>query len=66
MEQRSETGGMFTLASRYRRQVTRLYAYSWFGTKPSCAGFDAGLVNANGTPRKGYRVFKTRARAFPR
>jgi hypothetical protein len=57
---------MFTLARRYRRDVTRLYAYNWFGTKPSCKGFDAGLVNHNGTPRKGYATFKAQARRFTR
>lgn len=57
---------MFALARRYRRQVTRLYAYNWFGTRPACRGFDSGLVTWNGKPRKGYRVFKAQARSFTR
>jgi hypothetical protein len=57
---------MFTLARKYRRDVTRLYAYNWFGTKPSCKGFDSGLVNYNGTPRKGYKTFKAGAKSFAR
>jgi len=57
---------MFSLARRYRAQVSRLYAYNWFGTSPSCHGFDSGLVNAKGTPRKGYAVFKSQARHFTR
>jgi hypothetical protein len=57
---------MFTLARKYRRSVTRLYAYNYFGTKPSCTGFDSGLVNYQGKPRAGYRVFRSRARAFAR
>jgi hypothetical protein len=57
---------MFTLARKYRHSVTRLYAYNWFGTKPSCRGFDSGLVNYKGHPRKGYRVFKSGARSFTR
>lgn len=57
---------MFTLARKYRHQVSRLYAYNWFGTKPSCKGFDSGLVNSNGTPRKGYKTFKAGAAKFAR
>ena len=57
---------MFVLARKYRRQVKRLYAYNWFGTQPSCNGFDSGLVNYKGKPRKGYRVFKSNARRFTR
>lgn len=57
---------MFTVARRFRRSVTRLYAYNWFGTKPSCNGFDSGLVAHNGKPRKGYAVFKAGARSFVR
>jgi hypothetical protein len=57
---------MFVLARKYKRSVTRLYAYNYFGTKPSCHGFDSGLVAHNGKPRKGYRVFKAQARKFVR
>ncbi|MEO6496840.1 MAG: hypothetical protein ABIO51_05060 [Solirubrobacteraceae bacterium] len=57
---------MFKLARKYRRSVSRLYAYNWFGTKPSCTGFDSGLVAHNGKLRKGYRVFKREARGFAR
>jgi hypothetical protein len=57
---------MFTLARRYRRSVSRLYAYNFYGTKPSCRGFDSGLVNYRGKPRKGYKTFKAGARAFTR
>lgn len=57
---------MFKLARRYRRSVSRLYAYNWFGTKPSCRGFDSGLVAYNGKLRKGYRVFKREAGGFAR
>jgi hypothetical protein len=57
---------MFTLARKYRHQVSRLYAYNWFGTKPSCKGFDSGLVNHNGKVRKGYKTFKAGARSFAR
>jgi hypothetical protein len=57
---------MFALARKYRRSVTRLYAYNYFGPKPSCKGFDSGLVNHQGKPRQGYRVFKAQARRFTR
>lgn len=57
---------MFVLARKYRRQVSRLYAYNFYGTKPSCSGFDSGLVAFNGKRRKGYAVFKANARSFTR
>jgi hypothetical protein len=57
---------MFRLAKRYRRDVTRLYAYNFYGTKPSCNNFDSGLVAWNGKKRKGYKTFKTGARKFTR
>jgi hypothetical protein len=57
---------MFTLARKYRRSVSRLYAYNFYGTKPSCNGFDSGLLAHNGKRRKGYTVFKAGARSFAR
>lgn len=57
---------MFRLAKRYRRDVTRLYPYNFYGTKPACKNFDAGLVANNGKRRKGYKVFKAQARRFIR
>lgn len=57
---------MFSLARRYRNDVSRLYVYSWFGTRPSCGKFDAGLVNSNGTKRQGYTTLKTLARSYTR
>lgn len=57
---------MFSLARRYRAQVSRLYAYNYFAPKKACTGFDSGLVTSRGTPRKGYRVFLSNARRFTR
>jgi hypothetical protein len=48
---------MFSLASRYRSRIKRLYIYNWNGS-PRRARFDAGLVNPNGTPRPAYRLVK--------
>jgi hypothetical protein len=59
-------GYMFTLARTFRHDVSRLYVYNWFGTRPSCRTFDAGLVAFNGTPRRGYFTLKRRARSFIR
>jgi hypothetical protein len=48
---------MFTITKKYDRYIDRLYDYSYFGN--DCEErFDAGLVNANGTIRPGYTVFK--------
>jgi hypothetical protein len=55
---------MFRLARRYDRYLERLYAYNYFGA--GCAGFDAGLTNADGSLRPGYDVFRSKIRAFTR
>jgi hypothetical protein len=48
---------MFSLAKKFDRYVDRLYAYAYWGN--NCTErFDAGLVNENGTIRKGYTAFK--------
>jgi len=43
---------MFRLAASNKR-ITRLYIYNWYGNPPT-ARFDAGLVNADGSPRPAY------------
>jgi hypothetical protein len=60
----SATKYMFQLANRYdsrrsgnRSKLTRLYVYRWFG-EPAGARFDAGLVNADGSPRSALTQFK--------
>ena len=70
--QAKRTKYMFKLADKYdrrrsgmRSRITRLYNYQWTGVKRS-ARFDAGLVNANGSPRKAYRQFKRSARKYDR
>jgi Glycosyl hydrolase catalytic core len=60
----ARTKYMFRLAKTYskrragtRAKITQLYVYTWFGEARG-ARFDAGLVNANGTPRKAYSVVR--------
>jgi hypothetical protein len=60
----NRTKWMFKLANRYdsrqrglRSKVTQLLVYRWFGEASRSARFDAGLVNADGSPRKAYNVF---------
>lgn len=53
----SRTRFMFDLLKTYDKQIDRLYSYNWYGA--GCNGFDAGLVEANGTPRPAYGVFKS-------
>jgi hypothetical protein len=36
------------------------YVYSWFG-EPATARFDAGLMNADGSPRKAFSIVRTNA-----
>jgi hypothetical protein len=58
----------FSLASTYskrrrgyRSRTTRLYYYDYLGSERS-ARFDAGLVNPDGSPRKAYSTFLSKAR----
>jgi len=58
----------FSLASTYskrrsgnRSKITRLYYYQYTGADSS-ARFDAGLVNPDGSPRKAYKTFLSKAR----
>jgi hypothetical protein len=57
---------MFRLVRKYRRYVKRLYVFRFYGTKPSCGHFDAGLVNWDGSPRPAYRTFKRLAAGYIR
>jgi hypothetical protein len=64
----ARTKWMFKLTNRYdsrkrglRSKITQLFVYRWFG-EPRGARFDAGLVNASGSPRKAYRVFAKTAK----
>ena len=70
--QANRTKNMFRLAAAYdsrlsgfRSRVTRLYNYQWTGV-PRRFGFDAGLVNPNGSPRKAYKKFKNLAKRYDR
>lgn len=57
--QASRTKFMFDMIKTYDKDVERLYSYNWFGTKNGgCDGFDAGLVEADGTVRPAYSSFK--------
>jgi hypothetical protein len=61
--QANRTQYMFDLAKRFKADVKRLYDYNYYGTDCSTR-FDAGLVNANGSPRPAYDVFKTNLAKF--
>jgi hypothetical protein len=63
--QANRTQYMFDLAKRYRSEVKRLYSYNYYGTDCSTR-FDAGLVNANGSPRPAYTVFQRNLANFRR
>jgi hypothetical protein len=65
----ARTKWMLKLANRYdsrqrglRSKITQLFVYRWFGEASRSARFDAGLVNASGSPRPAYRVFAKAAR----
>jgi hypothetical protein len=64
----SRASYMFSLASKYskrrhgyRSKITRLYYYQYTGADTS-ARFDAGLVNPDGSPRKAYSTFLSKAK----
>ena len=63
--QGNRTQYMFDLAKRFRANVSRLYIYNYYGTDCSTR-FDAGLVNANGTPRPAYDVVAENLSKFKR
>jgi hypothetical protein len=54
--QANRTTYMFSMIKKYDKNIERLYSYNWFGN--DCKGFDAGLVEDNGTPRASYAAFK--------
>jgi hypothetical protein len=54
--QANRTKFMFTMIKKYDKNIERLYSYNWFGN--DCDGFDAGLVERNGTTRPAYAAFK--------
>ena len=57
--QADRTKFMFSMIKTYDKDVERLYSYNWFGTgNGGCDGFDAGLVEENGTTRPAYTAFK--------
>jgi len=70
--QASRIKNMFTFATRFKRKgVERVYSYNFFGINndTSCGRtcqFDAGLVDADGTPRPVFTTFKRRAAVFSR
>lgn len=55
------TTHMFSLASRYRRRIKRLYIYQWKANNEADI-FDAGLVAPNGKPRRAYRIVRSHRR----
>jgi hypothetical protein len=60
----NRTKFMFGLLKTYDKYIDRLYSYNWFGN--ACDGFDAGLVNANGTARPAYAVYKAQLKNVKR
>lgn len=56
---------LFSLAKKFRKDITRLYTYNWQGT--DCQNrFDAGLVHPDGSPRPAYDALKAGAKSFAR
>ena len=61
--QKRATTYMFRLAKQNRRRIKRLYIYQWRVTNPNDR-FDAGLVNADGSPRPAFSVVRANKRLF--
>lgn len=58
--QANRTKFMFDMIKRYDKDVERLYSYNWFGTdNGGCDGFDAGLVEADGSARPALATFRS-------
>lgn len=56
---------LFGVARDYRRYLQRVYLYNWYGGNCDIR-FDAGLVEADGTPRKGLASVERGLRRFKR
>ena len=56
---------MFKMLRKYRRTIDRAYVYNWFGTDCSTR-MDTGLVDRDGSARRGYRVLRQGLRTFMR
>jgi hypothetical protein len=56
---------LFSVAKNYRRYLQRVYLYNWYGGGCDIR-FDAGLVEADGTPRKGLAAVERGLRRFKR
>jgi len=60
---------MFSLAKKFDTFIDRLYTYNWTAAGPRCEDgtrFDAGLVNADGSPRPAFAVFRSHLRSYKR
>lgn len=58
---------VFSIAKQFRGQgVDRVLLYNWYGPGCGNARFDAGLVNAKGTPRAAYRTLRRLLPGFSR
>jgi hypothetical protein len=57
---------LFKTIYRFRKSITRVYYYSWFGGQTKKIRFDAGLVNGHGKPRPALKVFKKKIRRYKR
>jgi hypothetical protein len=56
---------LFTTARRHRRHLQRVYLYNWYGGDCEIR-FDAGLVDRDGTPRRGLDAVERGLRRFKR
>lgn len=45
---------IFTTATKYQSRIKRWYFYQWLGNYDRAARWDSGVLNFDGTPRKGY------------
>jgi len=62
----SRLNGVFSLARRYRTSgVQRVYLYNWTGAGCT-ARFDAGITNADGSPRRAYAILRAQLPKFLR
>jgi len=59
------TSYVFAAANKHRARVARWYFYQWLGAAPgSDSRWDSGVMNADDTPRPGYRALVTGLQHF--
>ena len=59
-------GFLFNTVKRYRKSISRVYIYNWYGGQSKRVRFDSGLVGGHGKPRPGLKMFRKQIKRYKR